>query len=64
MMEIAATPATVPPATAPVFELCPLTLYPTGPGVDVVVLEELPAVGDKEDVVIVLEALGKSEPEE
>jgi hypothetical protein len=49
-MEIAATPATVPPAIAPVFELCP----PTGPGLGVVVFEEPPTVCDREDVVIVL----------
>lgn len=54
-MEIAATPATVPPAIAPVFELCPLDLCPTCPGLDVVVFEELPTVGDKEDVLIAIE---------
>ena len=55
-MEIAAIPATVPPAMAPVFELCPFTLYPAGagPGVDVVVFEELPTVYDREAVNCVL----------
>jgi hypothetical protein len=49
-MEIAATPATVPPAMAPVFELCPPTPYPTGPGVD-----ETPIVyGGREVVTVVL----------
>ena len=42
MMEIAAIPATVPPAMAPVFGLCPFTLDPTDPGVGVLVFEELP----------------------
>jgi hypothetical protein len=37
-MEIAATPATVPPAIAPAFELCPPALYPAGLGLDVVVV--------------------------
>jgi hypothetical protein len=54
-MEIAATPATVPPAMAPVLELCPPTLYPTGPGIDVVVFEEPPTVYDcREAVTVVL----------
>lgn len=57
-MEIAATPATVPPAMAPVFELCPATLYPTGPGIDVVVFEEPPTVYDGRETVIVVLGTG------
>ena len=56
-IEIAATPATVPPAMAPMFELCPPTLYPTGP--DVVVFEEPPTVYDgREAVTVVLGVVG------
>jgi len=57
-MEIAATPATVPPAMAPVFELCPPTLYPTGPDADVVVFEESPTVYDGREAVTVVLGTG------
>ena len=50
-MEIANTPATVPPAMTPVFEL--RVLCPPGPWIDVVELEELATVCDREAVVLV-----------
>jgi hypothetical protein len=64
-MEITAIAATVPPAMAPEFELCPLTPYPPGSLIDVVVPEELPTVCDREVVVILLGggAWGGGEPE-
>ena len=52
-MTIAAIPATVPPAIAPVFDLCP-TLYPTDPGVDADVFEELPTENGGVNVGLVL----------
>jgi hypothetical protein len=57
-MEIAAIPATVPPAMAPVFERCPPTLYPAGPGIDEVVFEELPTVYDGREAVAVVLGTG------
>ena len=53
-IEIATIPHAVPPAMAPVFELCPTTLYHPGPWLDVVVFDELPTVYDRGPVALVL----------
>lgn len=54
MMPITAKPAMTPPAMAPVCEVCPPALNPTGPWVDVIVFEEPPTECDGDAVVLVL----------